>query len=179
MALKGGSADKSGNIYESYWAVEDICHMLLDNDNCSSIYFEKPDEIQDGYEYILNKHSKNYCIQVKNYDEEWTISNFYNKGILSNFVRKLDNNENTICVFLSSSKTALDEIVNRAQKAENVDLFFSSMITSKKLRKTISELEDKIKIIKFSNLNIKSMNISELNEYKYKIHDYIFNFKSE
>ena len=38
MVLKGGSADKAGNVYESYWAVEDICHILLDKEDSSSIY---------------------------------------------------------------------------------------------------------------------------------------------
>lgn len=64
MSLKGGSADKAGNIYEAYWAVEDICHILLDKENSSSIYFEKPNEINDGYEYIINKNQSRIAVKI-------------------------------------------------------------------------------------------------------------------
>lgn len=170
MALKGGSADKSGNVYESYWAVEDICHILLDKEDSSSIYFEKPDEIKDGYEYIVNKGKKNYCIQVKNYDIEWTISNLYNKEVLSNFIKRMDEDKNAICVFLSSSNTELDEIVARAIKAENKSTFFNSMITSKKTKDIISKLREKITSIKFADKDITS------EDFQYNLDNYIFDF---
>lgn len=170
MALKGGSADKSGNVYESYWAVEDICHILLDKEDSSSIYFEKPDEIKDGYEYIVNKGKKNYCIQVKNYDIEWTISNLYNKEVLSNFIKRMDEDKNAICVFLSSSNTELDEIVTRAIKAENKSTFFNSMITSKKTKDIISKLREKITSIKFADKDITS------EDFQYNLDNYIFDF---
>lgn len=176
MALKGGSADKSGNVYESYWAVEDICHILLDKEDSSSIYFEKPDEIKDGYEYIVNKGKKNYCIQVKNYDIEWTISNLYNKEVLSNFIKRMDEDKNAICVFLSSSNTELDEIVDRAKRSENKSLFFNSMITSEKIKDIISKLREKIISIKFADKDITSMNEDEKDEFQYKLDDYIYDF---
>lgn len=170
MALKGGSADKSGNVYESYWAVEDICHILLDKEDSSSIYFEKPDEIKDGYEYIVNKGKKNYCIQVKNYDIEWTISNLYNKEVLSNFIKRMDEDKNAICVFLSSSNTELDEIVDRAKRSENKSLFFNSMITSEKIKDIISKLREKITSIKFADKDITS------EDFQYNLDNYIFDF---
>lgn len=176
MVLKGGSADKAGNVYESYWAVEDICHILLDKEDSSSIYFEKPDEIKDGYEYIVNKGKTNYCTQVKHYDIEWTISNLYNKGVLSNFIKRIDKDENAICVFLSSSSIELGEIVDRAKRSENKDAFFASMVTSKKIKKIISELHDKIINIKFADINIDSMNESEKYDFQYKLDDYIYKF---
>ena len=156
MALKGGSADKAGNVYESYWAVEEMCRILLDKENSSSIYFEKPDEIKDGYEYIVTKGEKNYCTQVKNYDIEWTISNLYRKRILHNFIKRIDEDKNAICVFLSSSNTELDEIIARAIKAENKSTFFNSMITSEKTKDIISKLREKITSIKFANKDITS-----------------------
>ena len=161
MALKGGAADKAGNVYESYWAVEDICYILLDKEDSSSIYFEKPDEIKDGYEYIVNKNKKNYCIQVKNYDLEWTISNLYSSGVLSNLIKRIDEDKNAICVFLSSSNTELDEIVDRAKRSENKSLFFNSMITSEKIKNIISKLREKIISIKFADKDITSMNKHE------------------
>lgn len=176
MALKGGSADKAGNVYESYWAVEDICHILLDKEDSSSIYFEKPDEIKDGYEYIVNKGKKNYCVQVKNYDIEWTISNLYNKGVLSNFIKRMDEDKNSICVFLSSSNTELDEIVDRVKRSENKSLFFNSMITSEKIKKIISKLREIIISIKFADKDITSMNEDEKDEFLYKLDDYIYYF---
>lgn len=174
MALKGGSADKAGNVYESYWAVEDICYILLDKEDSSSIYFEKPDEIKDGYEHIVNKSKKNYCIQVKNYDIEWTISNLFSKGILSNFIKRIDEDKNAICVFLSSSNTELDEIIDRAKRAENKSLFFNSMITSKKIKNIISKLREKIISIKFADKDIISMNKHEKEDFQYKLDGYIF-----
>lgn len=176
MALKGGSANKAGNVYESYWAVEDICHILLDKEDSSSIYFEKPDEIKDGYEYIINKGKKNYCIQVKNYDIEWTISNLYSNGILYNFIKRIDEDKNAICVFLSSSNTELDEIVDRAERSENKFLFFNSMITSEEIMNIISKLREKIISIKFADKDITSMNEDEKDEFQYKLDDYIYNF---
>lgn len=170
MALKGGSADKAGNVYESYWAVEEMCRILLDKENSSSIYFEKPDEIKDGYEYIVTKGEKNYCTQVKNYDIEWTISNLYSKRILHNFIKRIDEDKNAICVFLSSSNTELDEIIARAIKAENKSTFFNSMITSKKTKDIISKLREKITSIKFANKDITS------EDFQYKLDDYIFDF---
>ncbi len=170
MALKGGSADKAGNVYESYWAVEEMCRILLDKENSSSIYFEKPDEIKDGYEYIVTKGEKNYCTQVKNYDIEWTISNLYRKRILHNFIKRIDEDKNAICVFLSSSNTELDEIIARAIKAENKSTFFNSMITSEKTKDIISKLREKITSIKFANKDITS------EDFQYKLDDYIFDF---
>ena len=167
MVLKGGSADKAGNVYESYWAVEDICHILLDKEDSSSIYFEKPDEIKDGYEYIVNKGNKNYCIQVKNYDIKWTISNLYSKRILHNFIKRIDEDKNAICVFLSSSNTELDEIIARAIKAENKSTFFNSMITSEKTKDIISKLREKITSIKFANKDITSK------DFQYNLDNYI------
>ena len=170
MALKGGSADKAGNVYESYWAVEDICHILLDKEDSSSIYFEKPDEIKDGYEYIVNKGNKNYCIQVKNYDIKWTISNLYSKRILHNFIKRIDEDKNARCVFLSSSNTELDEIIARAIKAENKSTFFNSMITSEKTKDIISKLREKITSIKFADKDITSK------DFQYNLDNYIFDF---
>lgn len=170
MALKGGSADKAGNVYESYWAVEEMCRILLDKENSSSIYFEKPDEIKDGYEYIVTKGEKNYCTQVKNYDIEWTISNLYRKRILHNFIKRIDEDKNAICVFLSSSNTELDEMIARAIKAENKSTFFNSMITSEKTKDIISKLREKITSIKFANKDITS------EDFQYKLDDYIFDF---
>ena len=176
MALKGGAADKAGNVYESYWAVEDICYILLDKEDSSSIYFEKPDEIKDGYEYIVNKNKKNYCIQVKNYDLEWTISNLYSSGVLSNLIKRIDEDKNAICVFLSSSNTELDEIVDRAKRSENKSLFFNSMITSEKIKNIISKLREKIISIKFADKDITSMNKHEKDDFQCKLDDYIFDF---
>lgn len=170
MALKGGSADKAGNVYESYWAVEEMCRILLDKENSSSIYFEKPDEIKDGYEYIVTKGEKNYCTQVKNYDIEWTISNLYSKRILHNFIKRIDEDKNAICVFLSSSNTELDEIVARAIKAENKSTFFNSMITSEKTKDIISKLREKITSIKFTDKDITS------EDFQYNLDNYIFDF---
>lgn len=170
MALKGGSADKAGNVYESYWAVEEMCRILLDKENSSSIYFEKPDEIKDGYEYIVTKGEKKYCTQVKNYDIEWTISNLYSKRILHNFIKRIDEDKNAVCVFLSSSNTELDEIVARAIKAENKSTFFNSMITSEKTKDIISKLREKITSIKFTDKDITS------EDFQYNLDNYIFDF---
>ena len=58
MTLAGGPADKAGNVFESYWTVADICYLILDEDDSAYIYFEKPDECKDGFEYFVEKQSE-------------------------------------------------------------------------------------------------------------------------
>ena len=90
MALAGGSADKAGNVYESYWTVAEICHLILNEDDSAYIYFEKPDEEKDGFEYVVEKQNQKFYAQVKNYDKNyWTIADLKNNNIIENFVKKI------------------------------------------------------------------------------------------
>ena len=95
-----------------------------------------------------------------------------NNPIVINFIliRKFQ------CVFLSSSNTELDEIVDRAKRSENKSLFFNSMITSEKIKDIISKLREKFISIKFADKDITSMNEDEKDEFQYKLDDYIYDF---
>ena len=150
MTIPGGSADKAGNIYESYCAVEEICRLLLDEDDFISIYFEKPDEYKDGFEYVVEKQNKKFYVQVKNYDKNyWTITELKNNNIIENFVKKIDSDPNSKCLFYSSCNTELNEIIDRADRAGNLSTFYNFMITSK--NKIIENLHQCLINIKFSN----------------------------
>ena len=133
MALAGGSADKAGNVYESYWTVAEICHLILNEDDSAYIYFEKPDEEKDGFEYVVEKQNQKFYAQVKNYDKNyWTIADLKNNNIIENFVKKIDSDPNAKCLFYTSCNTELNEIIDRVNRATDLSTFYNSMVTSKK-----------------------------------------------
>ncbi|MDD3593493.1 MAG: dsDNA nuclease domain-containing protein [Candidatus Gastranaerophilales bacterium] len=88
MSLKGGSADKSGNNYETYWTTNVLCNMLLNYPDNSSIYFEKPGEINDGFEFVVQTDKKLQYFQIKKYQKNWTIVTLCSDGIMKNFIKK-------------------------------------------------------------------------------------------
>lgn len=132
MALAGGSADKAGNVYESYWTIIEICHLIQNEDDSAYIYFEKPDEGKDGFEYIVEKQNQKFYAQVKNYDKNyWSIGDLRRNNIIGNFIKKIDSDPNSKCLFYTSCNTELNEIIDRACRATDLNTFYNSMVTSK------------------------------------------------
>lgn len=127
MSLRGGSADKAGNVYEDYVAILEICYMLKFQPD-SYIYFEKPDEIDEGFEFEIGNNNNINYYQVKRESKKWTISRL--SEILNNFYQKLDSNVNYKCLLFTTSNTDLDELTHRAEKAIDFKTF-SSIINSK------------------------------------------------
>ena len=150
MALAGGSADKTGNVYESYWTIAEICHLIQNEDDSAYIYFEKPGEGKDGFEYVVEKQNQKFYAQVKNYDKNyWTIADLKSSNIIENFVKKIDSDPSSKCVFYTSCNTELNEIIDRVSRATDLSTFYNSMVTSKK--DVIEKIHQCLVSVKFSN----------------------------
>ena len=174
MALKGGSADKAGNNYENYWTTNVLCHFLLNYPDCSSIYFEKPDEVNDGFEFSIYTSGKTEHYQVKNYQKNWTCASLCTNKIISNFFNKIKKDKNAKCIFLSCSNSSIQELIDRAKRAISFDVYFTSML-SNDLRADIELILREVCNIEFPEFDFLQFDNTKNEDIKLQIQKLTYN----
>ena len=120
MPLPGGAADKFGICYESLWTVN--CMIDVMDELADSIRLEPPGEEGDGIEFWLDKNTNREYHQVKRQNTEgrWTLKDLESKKILSHFRKKLNDEQNANCFFVSmNSAYQLEELADRARRSES------------------------------------------------------------
>lgn len=175
MSLKGGSANKAGNNYENEWSINLLCNLLLNYPDDTSIYFEKPDEINDGFEFSIYKSTGNEYYQVKKYQKNWTCGSLCKDKIIENFYKKIKQGKNTKCIFLSFSNSSIQELIDRAKRAYDFKTFYSSFL-NKELKDDIETLQKEICSIENPAFDYEQINNSENIEIKQNIEISLYNF---
>ncbi len=175
MALRGGSSDKAGNNYENEWAINILCHLLHNYPDDSAIYFEKPDEINDGFEFSIYKSTGNEYYQVKKYQKNWTCTDLCKNNIIKNFYKKIKQDKNTKCIFLSFSNSSIQELADRAKRACDFETFYSSFLSSN-LKDDADILQEEICSIENPAFDYEQINNSENIEIKQNIEISLYHF---
>jgi len=187
--LLGGPADKGGNTYENYVAINEICHLLSCNDDNSYIYFEKPDEIKEGAEFEVFINGKKMFFQVKRHQKNWTINKLYSEKILQNFYLKFLKENNASWVFYTSSNSDLEELIDRAKRSNNLQEFLNFINQTNSVKENLNELCKALFAIKEGIIDIKNVKlpikenitdseeeIERKNSLNIEIYNLVFNF---
>lgn|GEM_PF-1180253 len=112
-ALPGGSADKLGNEYESWWTLLRIGDILTGK--AARIRLEPPLPEGAGVEFWIDEQGTRWCEQVKDAPAggSWTIGRLTREGVLGSVKEHLANGCEVRLV-LSSAATALAGLSSRA-----------------------------------------------------------------
>ncbi|MBI4641386.1 MAG: hypothetical protein HY731_11870 [Candidatus Tectomicrobia bacterium] len=124
MPLPGGSADKLGNRYEGRWTV--VCMVEVMDERADAIRLEPPGVEGEGVEFWLQRENVREYYQAKRQHSasgRWTLAELNSKGVLSHFLKKL-NDETAWYIFVSTdSAFQLRELSERARKAPSWEEF--------------------------------------------------------
>jgi len=141
MPLPGGAADKVGIRYESLWTVN--CMIDVMDESADSIRLEPPGEEGDGIEFWLDKNTNREYHQVKrqNIQGRWTLKDLESKKILSHFRKKLNDEQNANCLFVSmNSAYQLEELADRARSSESWSEFQREFLKAKQWKESFCKL---------------------------------------
>lgn len=121
-ALPGGSADKLGNEYETWWTLLRIGDILTGK--AARIRLEPPLPEGEGVEFWVDEQGTRWCEQVKDAPAggSWTIGRLTREGVLASVKEHLANGCEVRLV-LSSAATVLAGLSNRAIKSVTVAEF--------------------------------------------------------
>jgi HEAT repeats len=123
-ALPGGSADKLGNQYESWWTLLRIGDLLTGK--AVRIRLEPPGPEGAGVEFWIDEQGKRWFEQAKDAPAEgsWTVRRLIREGVLAS-VRGHLANSHEVRLVVSTSATALAGLSSRAAKSVSLDEFRS------------------------------------------------------
>lgn len=120
MTLRGGAADKLGNLYEACWTVRYLLYVM--DEKYDSIRLEDPSPEGEGFEFSVRKEYTVEYHQVKSSDG-WTIIRLARNDVLKNFSRNL-RQHGVHCVFTSPDPARdLRDLAERARNSLNLDEF--------------------------------------------------------
>jgi hypothetical protein len=132
MPLPGGATDKYGNRYEGRWTA--FCMAQILDENACSIRFEPVGADDKGFEFWLRKKNGIEYHQVKRQKSRsgsWTLLNLSDEGILHNFLRKLLDNSNNYCIFISTQAAyELDDLADKARRSACFEEFKTKFLES-------------------------------------------------
>ena len=135
MPLSGGAADKFGNRYEGRWTVYSMLQVLCEE--AATISLELVGPLGEGVEFALalpDGTTEFHQVKRQNGGQgPWSLRNLAAAGVLAAFKNKLNNSHNR-CVFIStSSADTLQELVERAQSAQDASQFRQEFLKSQAL----------------------------------------------
>ena len=141
MPLSGGATDKFGNRYEGLWTVDRMIDVI--DESADSIRLEPLGEEGDGIEFWLDKNTNREYHQVKRQNTEgrWTLGDLESKKILSNFSRKLNDEQNANCFFASMNNAyQLEELADRARRSQSWLEFQREFLKAKQWKESFCKL---------------------------------------
>ena len=130
MPLPGGASDKFGNRYEGRWTV--ACMLDVMGEKAESIRLEPPGPEGQGVEFWTTKQGIQEYHQVKRQLSigHWTLHALAGKGVLTNFLAKLQDPK-AQCVFVSASSAGqLDELCDRARRSASWEEFSATFLAA-------------------------------------------------
>jgi hypothetical protein len=127
--LPGGSADKLGNEYESWWTLVRVADILTGK--AARIRLEPPLPEGAGIEFWIDEQGTRWYEQVKDAPAggSWTIGRLIREGVLASVKEHLANGCEVRLV-LSSSATVLAGLSSRAAKSVTVAEFHNVLNAS-------------------------------------------------
>jgi ABC-type glutathione transport system ATPase component len=138
MPISGGAADKKGNQYENYWAIQSMVRILLND--VKSITIEPVN--MDKTDFILQFESKKteaWQIKRQTSYNFWTLSELNSKGIFSFFKDQYHYGNIGILASISDSPD-LREILERAEQADSWEIFESLIKKNKDINRTFENI---------------------------------------
>lgn len=149
--------------------------MLLNYPDDTVIYFEQPDEANEGFEFSIYKSSGNEYYQAKKYQKNWTCGSLCKNNIIKNFYRKIKQDKNTKCIFLSFTNSPIQELIDRAKRAYDFKTFYLSFL-NENLKADIEVLQKEICSIDFPDFYYGQINNPENKEIKQNIEILLYHF---
>lgn len=157
MPLTGGATDKIGNRYECLWTIDCLLDLIDEkadnieieyigsnnlNEQATAIRLEPVGEEGEGVEFWLQRQDIREYHQVKrqNTKGRWRLADLEGKQILTNFKKKLKNNQ-THCYFISINNAyQLEELAERARSSQSWIEFVGEFLDAKDWRESFSNL---------------------------------------
>lgn len=154
--LPGGATDKFGNFYEGLWTVYTIIDIL--KEKTDFIRLEPVDDYESkGVEFYVEKEGRREYHQVKSQnsrDGRYNLSILNKMKILSNFKEKLQSENNSKCVFISSdSAFQLEKLIQRSNAGNTFEEFKNSCLKDKDSKNWFQELTEIWKITEEKTYN--------------------------
>lgn len=144
MPLPGGASDKAGLRYELRWTV--ACMVDVMEGKALSIRLEPPGSAGEGVEFWTRTSSGTGYHQVKRQRTglgRWSLSELASEAVLPNFYDKLHDPSAT-CTFVSTHAAhTLDELSDRARRAESWEEFQGSFLSSQAQSANFDQLHTK------------------------------------
>lgn len=157
MPPPGGASDKFGNRYEGLWTIDCLLDLIDEkannieiesirlnnlNEQATALRLEPIGEEGEGVEFWLQKGAIREYHQVKrqNTKGRWTLADLETKQILTNFKKKLENNQ-THCYFISINNAyQLEELAERARSSQSWIEFVREFLDAKDWRESFYDL---------------------------------------
>jgi len=129
--MRGGTAAKYGIRYEDRWCA--YCALRVLAEEASAIHIEPPGPEYEGFEFTLETPIGVQYHQAKRQktgEGRWTLDGLADAGVLRAFFARLHDAESS-CTFVSAHAAAeLDELSDRARKADSASEFISRYLDS-------------------------------------------------
>lgn len=140
MPLPGGPADKLGNRYETWWTINQLIRVI--KGEAESIRIEDPS--LPAAEFVLSIENCHEFHQAKRSHPsgKWSLSALENENLLQAIFRYLSQDSNARFVFVSGSDVPeLRELIERANRAKNLEEFESRFLDTKNHRVAFDKLK--------------------------------------
>ncbi|MCY3770947.1 MAG: hypothetical protein OXG98_02845 [Gemmatimonadetes bacterium] len=141
MPLPGGPADKFGNRYETWWTINQLIRVI--KGEAESIRIEDPSF--PAAEFVLSIENRHEFHQAKRSHPrgKWSLSALENENLLQAIFRYLSQDSNARFVFVSGSDVPeLRELIERANRAKNLEEFESRFLDTKNHREAFDKLKN-------------------------------------
>ncbi len=125
----GGETDKFGNRYEGAWTIRHALYVLLGRG--TSICLEPSGPVGEGVEFVYRHAGETEVHQVKRQDRNangWNVASLRAKGIWDH-LRSHVTAGRTFCFVSALPARALDELADRARRADDAASFEAEWLT--------------------------------------------------
>ena len=119
------------------------CLDVMD-EKADSIRLEPPGSEEQGFEFWITKEGIREFHQVKRqyYSGHWTLNTLAAEGVLTYFIRRLQDSS-ARCVFVSgNSSSQLDELSDRARRSASWEEFDEQFLSAAEWRKNFNCVRD-------------------------------------
>ena len=142
MPLPGGAAGKFGNRYEGRWTV--ACLLDVMDEKADSIRLEPPGSEEQGFEFWITKEGIREFHQVKRqyYSGHWTLNTLAAEGVLTYFIRRLQDSSARCVLVSGNSSSQLDELSDRARRSASWEEFDEQFLSAAEWRKNFNCVRD-------------------------------------
>lgn len=124
----GGIADKLGNEYEVKLLIDKLLDVI--QGKYDWIRYEGITEEYKGFEFAVGKADRVEWVQTKinAANGNWTIPKLKSEGVLDSFAKRLDENLNNYCYFISQHPSRdLEDLLSKTRISNSLDEFISSL----------------------------------------------------